>query len=91
MAHPLFVAHWKMMPKLQAEEMLDAATAASVPHMGKEVSNWWDRMVARARGVVRDVAGKLEPMFTWNRTPVNSSAGLRRAFAEGIEGSRVES
>jgi hypothetical protein len=88
MAHPLFVAHWKMMPKLQAEEMLDAATAATAQ---LRPATWWDGLLSQARGVVRDVAEKLEPMFVWNGKPVNSSAGLRRAFAEGIEGSRVES
>jgi hypothetical protein len=91
MSHPLFVAHVKMMPKLRAEALLDAAEVASVPHMGKEARGWWDRMIAAARGAVRDAAARAFPMFTWNSQPVNSSEGLRRRFAEGVSGGRVES
>jgi hypothetical protein len=88
MTSGLFEAHVEMMPKLHAEMMLDAATAATAQFQKAE---WWDRLVLRARGAATEVMRRAFPMFTWNGAPVNSSAGLRQRFAQGVSGARVES
>lgn len=87
MPHPVFTAHIKHMDALRAERLLDAATAATAQFQKAE---WWDRLVARARGMAAEIAARVGPMFTWNGSPVNSSAGLRRKFADGVN-ARVES
>lgn len=84
MPHPMFVAHTKHLEPLKAERLLDAAEAASVPHMGKEAAGWFDRMIAAARGMAAEVVRRAEPLFTWNSQPVHTSAGLRAKFAEGV-------
>jgi hypothetical protein len=91
MPHPLFAAIVREMEPIRAERLLDAAQAASVPHMGKEAARWWDRTVAAARGLAREIVERAGPLFTWNGSAVNSSQGLRQKFAEGVTGGRVES
>lgn len=88
MTSGLFEAHIEMMPKLHAEMMLDAATAATAQF---QEADWWDRLVARARGVAANAVRRAFPMFTFNAKPINTSDGLRRAFNQNVEGSRVES
>lgn len=87
----MFVAHDRMLDRLRAERMLDAAEVAAVSQMGKAASGWFDRMLAAARGAAVEVVRRAFPLFTWNGQGVNTSQGLRQKFAEGVSGSRVES
>ncbi len=84
----VFEAYEAQLEPLRAERVLDAAQAASAIHAGRE---WWESMLARARGVVHEVVRRAFPMFTWNGAPVNSSASLRQRFEQGVTGGRVES
>lgn len=80
----LFEGYERQMPVLRAERLLDAAQAASVPHMGREAQGWYDRMIAAARGVVEDVVRRAAPMFTWNGRKLGSSRELRAKFNEHV-------
>lgn len=91
MPHPMFVAHVTQLEPLRAERLLDAAQAASVPHMGKEAAGWFERLTAQARGMAAEVVKRAFPMFTWNGAAVNTSHGLRQRFAASVSGGRVES
>jgi hypothetical protein len=84
----MFAAHVREMESIGAERILDAAQAAAAVHAGRE---WWDKMLARARGVAVEAVRRVVPLFTWNGRGINSSAGLRKAFSEGVTGGRVES
>jgi hypothetical protein len=87
MPHLMFVAHCDQLEAIRAERLLDAAQAATAQF---QKQSWWDGLLASARGVVRDVAEKLEPMFVWNGRALNSSEELRQKFAQDVSGSRVE-
>jgi hypothetical protein len=89
MPHPLFAAIVREMEPIRAERLLDAAQAASVPHMGKEAARWWDRTVAAARGLAREIVERAGPLFTFNSRPINSSAGLRAEFNQHVSGGKV--
>ena len=84
----VFESYERNMEPLRAERMLDAATAATAQF---QKTDWWEGLLARARGAAAEVARRAAPLFTWNGAPVNSSQGLRRKFAEGVTGGRVES
>lgn len=84
----LFEAYEARLEPLRAERVLDAAQAATAMHAGKD---WWESMLARARGVVREATERARVLFTFNGRPIGTSNGLRRAFGEHVTGGRVES
>jgi hypothetical protein len=85
----LFEAHLAMLPRLRAEALMDAAEATAAATYSPE--GWWERMAAIAKGAAAQLARRAGPLFTWNGKAVNTSSGLRRAFAQGVSGGRVES
>lgn len=87
MPHPVFECHVQQIEPLRAERLLDAAAAATAMHRKKD---WWDDLLARARGVVREVVERAGPLFTFNGRAVNTSDGLRREFGQHVSGGRVD-
>jgi hypothetical protein len=81
MPHPMFSRHVRELDRLKAERLLDAAQAATAQFQKAE---WWDGMLARARGVASEIVAKVGPLFTFNGHAINTSGGLRRAFSEHV-------
>lgn len=77
----LLLAYHDNLDRLRAERSLDAAQAASVPHLSKDGHKGWYRSISRRtarRAVARSViGGPGAPLFTVNGQGVDK-AGLAR-------------
>lgn len=67
----LLDAYVRELGPIRAERLLDWAEAASVPHMGKHATRWWNQQASLARGRRADradVPHRRTSAFFWSLT-----------------------
>lgn len=80
----LLEAYEGQMQPLAAEAMLDAATAADYPGWKPETRTaWWRAQAKQTAPIVSDVPTRRRSAFSWNGTPIASTA-LKQNLASAL-------